>query len=614
MNIIAKYDSSVTNAPAGYTTAIQSAINYLDNLITNNITITIAFGWGEVNGQAVAANAAGENQANGYYYSYAQVKNALLGAASSPDDRASVATLPSADPTNGGRFFVTMAQAQALGLGGASTSTVGWVGLNASDPYTFDPANRAVVGTYDAVGVLEHEITEILGRSGSMGSAFGSNIFTALDLFRFSSAGVRQLTPGTQAYFSVDGSSMLLPYNDPTNGGDATDWALSVKGDSFGAAYSGRSSLVSATDLRVMDVLGYTLAGAPVALALTSTSPADHALGVPLSAPIVLNFNKTVSLATGSFQIHRATDGSILEAISVSDTSQVSHSGATITLTPALALPAGGSYYVTLDGGTVVDSSGAAFGGIAASDILAFTVTTASQAVDQWLTNVLRAGGSGGLYAGLQSQLTGQINAGTISPDAAVHQVVQAASATTSVATLAYEFFTGATPTAGGLDYLVSPTGPNPNNLNSAYYQSFSDTNRYINFAVNLGKVGAGSATFATLYGNLSLSAATSQAYATIFGSVPTAAKVDALLNTTIVSNGLSMTRAEYLAGYGQDGLNGLGTKAAVAGWLMAEAVHADVGTYATANDSYLTDVARGHASFNVDLVGQYHGMAYVGA
>ncbi|MDB5458796.1 MAG: hypothetical protein JWO72_537 [Caulobacteraceae bacterium] len=614
MNIIAKYDSSVTNAPAGYTTAIQSAINYLDNLITNNITITIAFGWGEVNGQAVAANAAGENQANGYYYSYAQVKNALLGAASSPDDRASVATLPGADPTNGGRFFVTMAQAQALGLGGASTSTVGWVGLNASDPYTFDPANRAVVGTYDAVGVLEHEITEILGRSGSMGSAFGSNIFTALDLFRFSSAGVRQLTPGTQAYFSVDGSSMLLPYNDPTNGGDATDWALSVKGDSFGAAYSGRSSLVSATDLRVMDVLGYTLAGAPVALALTSTSPADHALSVPLSAPIVLNFNKTVSLATGSFQIHRATDGSILEAISASDTSQVSHSGATITLTPALALPAGGSYYVTLDGGTVVDSSGAAFGGITASDVLAFTVTTASQAVDQWLTNVLRAGGSGGLYAGLQSQLTGQINAGTISPDAAVHQVVQAASATTSVATLAYEFFTGATPTAGGLDYLVSPTGPNPNNLNSAYYQSFSDTNRYINFAVNLGKLGAGAANFAAQYANLSLSAATSQEYAAIFGSVPTAAKVDALLNTLVVSSGLSMTRAEYLAGYGQDGLNGLGTKAAVAGWLMAEAVHADVGIYATANDSYLTDVATGHASFNVDLVGQYHGMAYVGA
>ena len=81
---------------------------------------------------------------------------------------------------------------------------------------------------------------------------------------------------------------------------------------------------------------------------------------------------------------------------------------------------------------------------------------------------------------------------------------VQAADSTTSVATLAYEFFTGKIPGAAGLDYLVSPTGGNANNLNSTYYQTFNLENRYINFAVNLGKLGEGKDPFLAKYGGLS--------------------------------------------------------------------------------------------------------------
>ena len=89
----------------------------------------------------------------------------------------------------------------------------------------------------------------------------------------------------------------------------------------------------------------------------------------------------------------------------------------------------------------------------------------------------------------------------------------------TSVATLAYEFFTGKIPSLAGVDYLVSPTGPNTNNLNSAYYQSFNLENRYINFAVNLGKLGEGKDAFAAKYGAMSLFDATREAYKTIFGA-----------------------------------------------------------------------------------------------
>jgi serralysin len=56
----------------------------------------------------------------------------------------------------------------------------------------------------------------------------------------------------------------------------------------------------------------------------------------------------------------------------------------------------------------------------------------------------------------------------------AIIQVTKATISTSAVAALSYQFFTGKTPTAAGMDYLVAPDGANPNNLNSAYYQAFT--------------------------------------------------------------------------------------------------------------------------------------------
>ena len=101
--------------------------------------------------------------------------------------------------------------------------------------------------------------------------------------------------------------------------------------------------------------------------------------------------------------------------------------------------------------------------------------------------------------------------------------------------------------------------------------------NRYINFAVNLGKLGDGAAAFTAAYGALSLADAASKAYAVIFGTTPTADKVAAILNAPSTLPG-ETTRADYFAYYGGDGPTGVGTKAALVGWLLSEAVKADVG------------------------------------
>lgn len=280
---------------------------------------------------------------------------------------------------------------------------------------------------------------------------------------------------------------------------------------------------------------------------------------------------------------------------------------------------AGFDWWLNADGSwTVDDGRGAPTEGtdrLVSVEQLAFsdkTVTlaapTPAESVAKAYRNLLRgdaAGADSAFVAGLQTQVA----SGGLTLDAAYKQIAAKAIATTSVATLSYEFFTGAVPTKGGLDYLVSTTGGNANNLNSAYYQTFSIENRFINFSVNLGKLGEGAARFGATYGGSTLFDATRDAYRIIFGTTPTDDKVHAILDPTFQLNGQTLSRADYFAYYGQDGANGIGTKAAMVGWLLGEAAKADIGTYATANDAFLLDLADG-ARAKVDLIGVYGGRA----
>lgn len=185
---------------------------------------------------------------------------------------------------------------------------------------------------------------------------------------------------------------------------------------------------------------------------------------------------------------------------------------------------------------------------------------------------------------------------------------VSNATATTAVAVMSYGFFTGVTLSTGGLDYLLSPTGPNPDNLNSPYYATFNTENRYINFAKNLGAVGEGAAGFAAGYGSLSLTQTVAKAYGLIFGTAISLDDAGALLGASVPDGrGGAFTRADYFASYGGDGLSGQGTKAAAVGWLLSEAAKAHTGPLYSAAQSYMTDLAAdGQAQFGVNLLATY--------
>ncbi|HQD81909.1 MAG TPA: Ig-like domain-containing protein, partial [Quisquiliibacterium sp.] len=91
------------------------------------------------------------------------------------------------------------------------------------------------------------------------------------------------------------------------------------------------------------------------------SSPADNALSVAPGANIVLSFSESVR-AAGAVGLDdivlRNADGSVWRAIEVSDTSQVSVSGSTVTINPSIDFTPGRSYYLNVAPGAFTDLAG----------------------------------------------------------------------------------------------------------------------------------------------------------------------------------------------------------------------------------------------------------------
>src|SRR5437016_7892450 len=65
------WDSSVSNAPSGFMSAVTNTASYLASLFSNREVVNVHIGWGAVNSQTLSAGALGESQTNGYLTDYA---------------------------------------------------------------------------------------------------------------------------------------------------------------------------------------------------------------------------------------------------------------------------------------------------------------------------------------------------------------------------------------------------------------------------------------------------------------------------------------------------------------------------------------------------------------
>lgn len=165
---------------------------------------------------------------------------------------------------------------------GASPSTRTWIdsiplppsqaAVNADGHRISQPEALAILNSsynwsfgQDVINTVEHEITEgAMGRVGGLGDQ--NSIWSAMDLFRFSSPNVRDFSDGRDGittYFSANGSALSsLSFNNEysssvtkNNSGDTADFAQQ---DVFGTGLARETNTLSQTDIDVMDALGWT--------------------------------------------------------------------------------------------------------------------------------------------------------------------------------------------------------------------------------------------------------------------------------------------------------------------------------------------------------------------
>ena len=262
------FDSTFTTSFGANTAQAEAAVNYaaqqFQTLFSDPVQINIT-----VSGVADTSVFGQSSSSLLGYYNYSQIRTALIADKKGPNDTAAVASLPVNDPTaaNGAADFVTTrAEGKALGLIASDSAKDGTIKFGAGYSWAFDPANRAVSGQYDFIGVVQHEISEVMGRQGVTGGNLGNGgpNFDPLDLFRYTAAGVRGASNnGAGVYFSINGGvTNLITYNNAaSNGLDTADWASGQGNDAFNQfSNSGVLNGITAVDLQQMDVIGWDLA------------------------------------------------------------------------------------------------------------------------------------------------------------------------------------------------------------------------------------------------------------------------------------------------------------------------------------------------------------------
>ena len=182
-----------------------------------------------------------------------------------------------------------------------------------------------------------------------------------------------------------------------------------------------------------------------------------------------------------------------------------------------------------------------------------------------------------------------QFKAGLITQAVFEQRLTLAVAPTTGVAHDAYKFFTGGTPTDAGMTWLID-SADNPNDLTDGYYARFTAENRYINFAVNLGKLGEGRAGFQTQYGGLTFAEAVTKAYGEIIGATEAqSAGVDVAAALRYIQS-----QEAYFRALGGDDL---GAKAAMAGYVLSVGTSFHVGKYYAALEDYVVGAITAGAS-----------------
>jgi hypothetical protein len=287
-----------------FKSAVNTVIAYFDSVFTNvNVTLNVDFAYGEKylsdNGSTITyqpmANASPTGSVglgSSYYLLPTESYSTLLSQLKTKTDTnqpSAYATLPTSSPFGNDALLLTLAQEKALGItpGFSVAGFDGVVGIISNEElqaggFSADWTKAAPSSSnqYYMIGVIEHELTEVMGRVSYDGTNVNNALsYTLMDLFRYSAPGVHQTTNGDPAYFSINnGNNVYYYWNNPALAkGDLGDWAPSgpngfepTGNDSFlNVGNSGALNEVSSFDLDLMNVLGWN-EGAPATISAST--------------------------------------------------------------------------------------------------------------------------------------------------------------------------------------------------------------------------------------------------------------------------------------------------------------------------------------------------------
>ncbi len=318
------YDPDSTFTAAGLSVAdianMKAAASYAASQFTDNFTDSV-----NVNIKVTAVSGrmtlGSSNTSLVSVSSYTALRGAVSADLTTADDATVLSaggSLPAVDPiASAHMYLLTTAEAKALRLRADDFTIDGTFTFGGGFSYTYDPANRAVSGKMDFIGVAMHEFSEIMGRIPLMGERLtGSPDYMLMDLFHYTGAGLRGLNDGAGRFFSIDnGTTLLKAFNFPNgNGSDPQDWASGTN-DCFNAfSSSSVENDLTPVDLRVMDVIGYDFASSSPTPTPTAT-PTPTSTGTP--TPTV---TPTPTPITGSAVMLNPAPGSTFTSSSVTFT------------------------------------------------------------------------------------------------------------------------------------------------------------------------------------------------------------------------------------------------------------------------------------------------------
>jgi hypothetical protein len=277
--------------PVAAQNVINNVITEYQNDFSNNVNLTIAFGWGVLNGSPITSGAATDFDTSDFLspfgpstgFTLAQVKALYTGAAAAPGATQVLVTananLPAAYPNPGccggttpTNFMIPDAEYKALtgmaldadqfdGFTGYATDFCGTNVPNCAYDFSGGPPPA---NTIDFKAVVEHELSHAMSRvdfAFSSQAAGGAPPFlTPQDFFKFSDSNgcTKTLDPNFDiTCFSFDGGATNPGPRTFSNSSDSGDW-INANTDSFNAFIdTGVFAQVSTADILLMCAEGW---------------------------------------------------------------------------------------------------------------------------------------------------------------------------------------------------------------------------------------------------------------------------------------------------------------------------------------------------------------------